>query len=152
MLNDSEGGRLVRSFEEGAQGNPWARRLAFLMWTALIWWIYARVSEVEWWRFPVVMLLAVVAFEIAIVVLRFYERDHAVSADDLPAARRRGTLIATAVLAGVLLIAAVVCVEPWYGVLAVLFAYVGFLFSRYVPDALFGAWNVRPDAPETMYQ
>jgi hypothetical protein len=138
MLFGSEGSWLIRWFEEGAWGNPWTRRLAFALWTWFIWSAYARVSEVESWRFPVVMVLAVVAFEIAIVVLKLYERDHGVAADDLPAVRRRGTLVATAVLAGVLVLAAVICMQPWYGVLAVLFAYVGFLFSRYMPDALFG--------------
>lgn len=139
MIPGSEAARATHALEQGARGNPWSRRLTFGLVLLGIWIRYARQNDVEIWRFPVLMLLAVAVLEIAIAVLKRYERDHGLSDEALTPVRRRGTLIATAALAGVMLLGAAAFAEPWYAVLGVLFAYVGFLFSRYVPDALFGS-------------
>ena len=125
-------------FESGARGNVWARRLAFGSFIALVWVKAASKSPVENVQFPAVMVGAVLAFEIAIWYRARLERDHAFVDDELEAFRRSSTLVVTAVLAGMLAIAAAVLRDPWYALLAVVFGYIGFLFSRYMPDALFG--------------
>jgi cobalamin synthase len=129
--------RDTAGFDAAARGNPWARLLVFGSITYAVE-RFAWASPVERVRFPIVMLLAVAGFEFAIFMLKRSERDQGLSTQDAAAFRRRGTLVATGALCAVLLVAALALVQPWYAVLAVLFAYVGFMFSRYVPDALFG--------------
>jgi hypothetical protein len=138
MIPGSDMARTTSAFDSAARGNPWARRFTFALITfgvvRLIW-----ADEVERWRFPIVMLLSLAALEFAILMLKLTERDRGLEGERALLFRRRGSLIATAALCAVPLIAAGAFLAPFYVILSVVFAYVGFLFSRYVPDALFGA-------------
>jgi|GEM_PF-6210600 len=128
---------LVAAFNAGARGSTLGRLFAFAILIGVLWFGYARFSAVEHLRFPLVAWTAVLAFEVVVALAR---RDDArLKSDDegRERNRRRWTAYAGYAFGTMMIVAAAICAQPWYAVLGVLFAYVAFMFARYVPDALF---------------
>ncbi len=132
------GGDPVDRFAFFARGSAWVRRAGIALTIAIFWSEFAATSPVESVRFPVVAIAAAVAFEVAVWYRLQLERDRAFAGDEREGFRRASALFAVGVLTGALIVGALVFRDAWYGLGAVVIAYAGFLFSRYMPDALFG--------------